>query len=108
MATTTSEPPPADAHRTWPAVLGAFVAVRLLIALVTLAASGHALPGLPPYTYQPLNGDSFGFYAATREFISSIGRVSKPLLLLAVLLVVAAVVVAVHLWRGSPDRRWIA
>ena len=41
---------------------------------------GHALPGLPAYRYRPLNGDSFGFYSATREFIASLGRVSGPLL----------------------------
>ena len=66
---------------------------------------GSRAPGLPAYRYQPLNGDSFGFYAATREFISSIGRVSKPLLAARrSLVVVAAVVVAVRLWRGgSPD-----
>ena len=94
----------------WPLVLGLLVVVRLAIPLLTLAFSGHALPGLPPYRYQPLNGDSFGFYAAAREFIASIGRVSKPLLLLATLVVVGAIVIAVRLWRpvarrtdGSPS-----
>jgi hypothetical protein len=86
-------------------VLGAFVALRLAIPLVTLAFSGHALPGLPAYRYRPLNGDSFGFYSATREFIASVGRVSKPLLGLAFLAVVVALVVAVRLWRGGPPTR---
>ena len=68
----------------WWLALSLFVGVRLAIPLLTLAFSGHALPGLPAYRYQPLNGDSFGFYSATREFIASFARVSKPLLLLAV------------------------
>ena len=71
-------------RRRWLLVLAVLAGVRLAIPLVTLAFSGHALPGLPAYRYHPLNGDSFGFYAATREFISSLGRVNKPLLLLAV------------------------
>ena len=92
----------------WWLALVVLVAVRLAVPLVTLAFSGHALPGLPAYRFQPLNGDSFGFYSATREFISSLGRVDKPLLLLAVVLVTAATVVGVRLWRRSPGRRWLA
>ena len=95
-------------RRRWLVALAALAGVRLAIPLVTLAFSGHALPGLPAYRYHPLNGDSFGFYAATREFISSLGRVSKPLLLLAVVLVAAATVAGIRLWRRSPGRRWIA
>ena len=70
--------PEARRERRFRLTLGALVALRLAIPLVTLAFSGHALPGLPAYRYRPLNGDSFGFYSATREFIASIGRVSKP------------------------------
>jgi len=96
------------AERPWRAAIVALVAVRVAIPLVTLAFSGHALPGLPAYRYQPLNGDSFGFYSATREFIASIARVDRPLLLLAAALVVGATVIGVRLWRRSPGRRWIA
>jgi hypothetical protein len=95
-------------ERHWLLVLGVLAAVRVAIPLVALAFSGHDLPGLPPYRYRPLNGDSFGFYAAAREFIASIGRVPKPLLLLAVLLVAAATGAAVVLWRRSPGLRWLA
>jgi hypothetical protein len=56
--------------RAWIASLAALVALRLAIPLVALAASGHDLPGLPPYTYVPLNGDATGFYAESRELIS--------------------------------------
>ena len=79
-----------------------------MIPLVTLAFSGHALPGLPAYRYQPLNGDSFVYYAAAREFIASFLRVSKPLMLVAVVLVVAGFVIGVRCWRGEPQRRALA
>ena len=108
MSTTRQADGGAGGRRRWSLTLAALVTVRLAIPVATLAFSGHALPGLPAYRFQPLNGDSFGFYAATREFISSLGRVSKPLLLIAVVLVVGATVVGVRLWRRSPDRRWIA
>lgn len=98
-----------DRERRWRLALGALVALRLAIPLVTLAFSGHALPGLPAYRYRPLNGDSYGFYSATREFIASLGRVGKPLLLVAFVAVVMALAVAVRLWRsGTPTRRVIA
>jgi len=57
--------------RPWFGVLAALVSVRLAIPLVVLAASGHDLPALPPYDYEPLNGDAFGFYAEARELISA-------------------------------------
>ena len=97
-----------DRERRWRTTLGVLVAVRVAIPLVTFAFSGHALPGLPPYRYQPLNGDSFGFYAATREFISSLGQVNPPLLLVAFVLVVGATVIGARIWRGSPGQRVLA
>ena len=57
--------------RAWIASLAALVALRVAIPLVALAASGHDLPGLPPYRYVPLNGDATGFYAEARELISA-------------------------------------
>lgn len=75
---------------------------------MTLAFSGHALPGLPSYRYQPLNGDSFVYYAAARELIASFLRVSRPILLLAVLLVAGAFLIGVRCWRGDPQRRTLA
>ena len=65
-------------------------------------------PGLPPYRYQPLNGDSFVYYAAAREFIASFGRVSKPSLLLAVCSSSRGGRGGVHLLAAIARRRWIA
>ncbi len=92
----------------WWLAITLFVGVRLAIPLVTLAFSGHALPGLPAYRYQPLNGDSYGFYAATRELIASFTRVSKPLLLVAAVGVVVASWAGIRMWRRTPERRWLA
>ena len=57
--------------RAWIAALAALVGIRVAIPLVALAASGHDLPALPPYDYEPLNGDATGFYAEARELISA-------------------------------------
>jgi hypothetical protein len=73
--------------------------LRIAPALVVLAANGRSLPGVPGYGYGPPAGDTFGFYAAAREFISVWTRVSKPLLGLDVLLLAAGAVGARLLWR---------
>jgi hypothetical protein len=83
-------------------------AVRVAIPLVALAGSGHDLPLLPAYTYRPLNGDSFGFYAAARELISAAGRVHPVVALLVVIAFGLAVVAATKLWRRGADGRWQA
>jgi hypothetical protein len=62
---------PSVSSRAWTAALAALVGLRVAIPLVALAASGHDLPGLPPYDYEPLNGDATGFYAEARELISA-------------------------------------
>lgn len=62
---------PRVSSRAWIAALAALVAVRVATPLAALAASGHDLPGLPPYDYVPLNGDATGFYAEARELISA-------------------------------------
>src|SRR6186997_1398045 len=58
-------------NSSWTLMLAALVGVRIAIPVVTLAASGHDLPGLPPYEYEPLKGDATGFYAEARELISA-------------------------------------
>ena len=77
--------------RAWIAALAVLVAVRVAIPLVALAASGHDLPGLPPYDYEPLNGDATGFYAEARELISAVFGPAG---------VAAALLVAVGLWSA--------
>jgi hypothetical protein len=80
----------------WVAVLAL---LRILPALVVLAANGRSLPAIPGSPYGPPNGDTYGFYAAAREFVSAWAHVSRPLLALAVLALGAALVFARRLWR---------
>ena len=89
-------------------ILVALVCVRLAIPLAALAASGHKLPAMPRYDYQPLGGDTYGFYWAARELIASIPEVPAPLLGSAAIAVIAALVVSVRMWRARPEQRWLA
>jgi hypothetical protein len=82
--------------RVWVAVLAL---LRILPALVVLAANGRSLPAIPGSPYGPPNGDTYGFYAAAREFVSAWAHVSRPLLAFAVLALGAALVFARRLWR---------
>jgi hypothetical protein len=75
--------------------------LRVIPAVIVLAADGRSLPTLPGYAYGPPTGDTYGFYAAARDFISSWTRVSKPLLGLAVLVLAAALAWAVRAWRRA-------
>jgi hypothetical protein len=84
------------------AALTALVAVRVTLPLAALAASGTKLPDLPRYDYAATTGDGSGFYAATREFLASWGRL--PLAGL-IGLAVAAVIVAAVLLRAWCSRR---
>jgi hypothetical protein len=77
--------------------------LRVLPPLIVLAADGRSLPALPGYGYaSPPVGDTYGFYAAAREFVSVWARTSKVLLALA--LVVLLGLLALAHWlsrRGS-------
>ena len=87
-------------RQAWIAALGALAAVRVAIPLVALAASGRDLPGLPPYVYEPLNGDANGFYAEARELISAAFGPAGA---------VAALVLAAGAWAAWRLRpRWTA
>ncbi len=92
----------------WQGALAALVAVRLAIPLVALAASGHALPGLPRYDFVALTGDATGFYAAAREFMAAWGRLPVGVVALLALVVLSSAVVLVLLWRRRADLRpWL-
>jgi hypothetical protein len=75
--------------------------LRVLPALVVLAANGTSLPLLPGYAYGQPTGDTYGFYAAAREFISAWAHVSKPLLALAVVGLAAVAYGVLRLWRSG-------
>jgi hypothetical protein len=82
--------------RVW---VGVLALLRIVPALIVLAANGRSLPAIPGSPYGPPNGDTYGFYAAAREFVSAWAHVSRPLLGLAVLVLVAACMFARRLWR---------
>jgi hypothetical protein len=87
---------PERSFRVW---VGILALLRILPAIVVLAANGRSLPTIPGSRYGPPTGDTYGFYAAAREFVSAWAHVSRPLLALSVLALVAALVVARRLWR---------
>lgn len=92
----------------WQGALAALVAVRVAIPLVALAASGHALPGMPRYDFVALTGDATGFYAAAREFMAAWGRLPVGVVAALALVVLASAVVLVLLWRRRADLRpWL-
>jgi hypothetical protein len=75
--------------------------LRVLPPLIVLAANGRSLPTLPGYAYGPPAGDTYGFYAAAREFVSVWARTSKVILGLAVVALVALLALAHWLWRRA-------
>jgi hypothetical protein len=87
---------PERSFRVW---VGILALLRILPAIVVLVANGRSLPTIPGSGYGPPTGDTYGFYAAAREFVSAWAHVSRPLLGLAVIALIAALVVARRLWR---------
>ena len=79
--------------------IGALVLLRVAPALVVLIANGRSLPLFPGYGYGPPRGDTFGFYAAAREFISSWTHVPKGLLGAAVIALALVAVLCVRGWQ---------
>jgi hypothetical protein len=88
-------------ERTFRLWVAALAVLRIVPPLLVLAAGGDKLPGLPSYRYGPPTGDTYGFYAAAREFISAWAHVSRPLLLLVMVALVALLVVARRLWVSA-------
>jgi hypothetical protein len=89
----------------WTLALVALAALRAGVPLAALAASGHALPGLPRYRFVALPGDATGYYAATREFMAAWGRLPVVVFGLVALATVVGAVVVVRAWRGRPQLR---
>jgi hypothetical protein len=97
----------------WWAPLGLLAAIRVAIPLAAYADAPDALPGLPAFSRPArdggLMGDATGFYAATREFMASWGRMPRPVLVLTALAAIAAAIAVVVLWRRRPSWRvWLA
>lgn len=78
--------------------LASLAGLQVLFTLFVLARSPHrALPGLPRYRYDPLDGDAYGYYSAVRELLATWRREGRVLLPLVVVVVVAFVLA----WRRS-------
>jgi hypothetical protein len=92
-----------SAGRRWALALFGLAAVRVLVPLAALAASGHALPGLPHYEYG-YRGDASGYYSTARALLSGLRGLGLALPVL-VLAVAAGLWVALRAWRSRPERR---
>ena len=90
-------------RRRFGAALVALAAVRVLIPLAALAASGHALPGLPRYEYG-YRGDASGYYSTARAILSGVRGLGAALAPL-VLVLAGGLWLAARAWRRRPERR---
>lgn len=89
-------------ERAFKRCVAALAFLRIAPAIVALGADGRSLPLIPGYSYGPPEGDTYGFYAAAREFISAWTRVPLALAAPGALLLLLMVVAAVRCWaRGS-------
>ncbi len=90
------------ARRRGIAVVGALIALQVVLTLFVLARSPHrALPGFPLYRYNPVVGDGYAYYSAVRELLNTWQRDGRLLLPLAFVVVVALVLV----WRRFRSAR---
>jgi hypothetical protein len=78
-------------------------AVRVLVPLAALAASGRGLPGLPRYDYG-YRGDASGYYSTARAILSGAPALRAGLVVLVLGLGVG-LWLCVRAWRRWPDRR---
>lgn len=85
--------------RRWWGVLALLAAVCVAIPLAALADSGHALPGLPSYTYG-YRGDASGYYSTARAILSGVPGLGIWL----ALLVLAAAGCLWLAWRARAAR----
>lgn len=98
--------PVAAAGGRWGLSLAVLVAVRALVPLAALAASGRALPGLPRYDYG-YRGDASGYYSTARAILSGVPGLGVALVPL-VLALVAGLWLCVRTWRRRPALRPVA
>ena len=91
----------------WAWTLAGLVALRVLIPLAALAAAPTKLPLLPGYTYAPLGGDAYGFYAAVVNiFVATRTVLSGWIGLASLALMISFLAAAWILWRSGV--RWLA
>jgi hypothetical protein len=77
-------------------VVGALATFQVVLTLFVLVRSAHrALPGLPVYHFNPVEGDGYGYYSAVRELLNTWQREGRILVPLTVVVCVALVVI----WR---------
>jgi hypothetical protein len=82
--------------------LGLLAAVRVIVPLAALVASGHGLPGLPRYNYG-YRGDASGYYSTARAILSGVPAIRAGLVVLVLGLVVG-LWLCMRAWRRRPDR----
>jgi hypothetical protein len=86
------------ARRSVTVIVAALAAFETLVSLFVLARSPHhALPGLPRFRYDPLDGDAYGYYSAVRELLAVWQRDARIIFPVVLLVVIAFVVV----WRRA-------
>ena len=94
-------------YRRWLLWLAALSAVRAAMPLAALAASGHQLPGFPPYAYDGPPGDAGGYISVARAIISA-GASFGVLLPVLFAVAMAGLLASRWAWRRYPDdRHWV-
>ncbi len=87
----------------WALALAGLAAVRVLVPLAALAATGHSLPALPHYDYG-YRGDASSYYSTARAILSGVRGLGVALAPI-VLALVGGLWLAVRAWRRTPSRR---
>jgi len=85
--------------RVFKRLVAVIVALRLTPAVVVALANGRDVPGLPEYAYAAPIGDTYGFYAAAREFMTTWARVPVVTFAASLVLLVGGAIGTRILWR---------
>jgi len=75
------------------------VALRLAPAVIVALANGRGVLGLPGYAYAAPTGDTYGFYAAAREFMTTWARAPVVSFAASLVLLVGGAIGTRILWR---------